>query len=741
MTSPNFVADTIKNQSSSEKPLTKSITVVLPIYNGVEMTKKCIETAILGIIDIPNAHFLLINDASSDTNMQPMLEKLKLKWSAHISLIENQSNLGSTLSFNKGMKYARKQDDIVFFNTDVIVPSNWLERLMNEAYTKSNIATVTPLSNNTTICTFPEFLQDNELPFGMDVNAVDAYFQKYELENIEAPSGIGFCMYIKRTCIDEIGYLDVKNFPRGYGEENDFCQRTIRHEWINVITPNIYVYHKGSASYGSERDLLMQNANNMMRKLHPNYQCDVQRFVESDPLKFARLCRYADLLQSASVTKILHVTHSLGGGTEQHIQELAQFCFDKNIASFLLISNVCGDQMTLRFGFKESADEINFNLPDQYDEIKHFFISLNLSGIHFHHIINYHPIIYNLPYDLAIDYIVTVHDFYWLGGNPTLTNEKMIFTGGYNEQLTYSPYKLPKNMTPESLREKLRLLLTNAKAIMFPSQSTERIFQDCFSISTPTLAYHLEQVRNVEALPKVFKKKRKYIIASLGVISREKGCDYLVDIVQKCLTKNSLFEFIILGHTSSKKLNKIVKATGVYQPKNLKNLIKEYRCDIFLFPARWPETYSYTLSYALESGLPIVAPNIGAFPERLSERKYVLIYNYSISPLTFIEQFENFIQALENGEMHPAPKFDGKIAQKNFYENYYPNIFIKNKNVKHHAQLLSSRYLNSFSIAPSVNHKKKYIKCRQIFRFFNKKFGKYLPVRLKRAMKIIIFGE
>ena len=39
---------------------------------------------------------------------------------------------------------------------------------------------------------------------------------------------------------------------------------------------------------------------------------------------------------------------------------------------------------------------------------------------------------------------------------------------------------------------------------------------------------------------------------------------------------------------------------------------------MILFPAQVPETYAYTLSVALASGLPIVASALGAFPERLA---------------------------------------------------------------------------------------------------------------------------
>jgi GT2 family glycosyltransferase len=52
-----------------------------------------------------------------------------------------------------------------------------------------------------------------------------------------------------------IGYFDEDRFGRGYGEENEFCQRAIKKGWCNLVTPNLYVYHKGGASSGQTRRL------------------------------------------------------------------------------------------------------------------------------------------------------------------------------------------------------------------------------------------------------------------------------------------------------------------------------------------------------------------------------------------------------------------------------------------------------------------------------------------------------
>ncbi len=44
------------------------------------------------------------------------------------------------------------------------------------------------------------------------------------------------------------------------------------------------------------------------------------------------------------------------------------------------------------------------------------------------------------------------------------------------------------------------------------------------------------------------------------------------------------------------------------------------RGDVVFFPAQCPETFSYTLSDALDTALPIVATDLGALPERLAHR-------------------------------------------------------------------------------------------------------------------------
>ena len=71
---------------------------------------------------------------------------------------------------------------------------------------------------------------------------------------------------------------------------------------------------------------------------------------------------------------------------------------------------------------------------------------------------------------------------------------------------------------------------------------------------------------------------------------------------------------------------------GPYDDADLPALIERLQPDVIWFPALWPETYSYTLSACLQAGVPVIAPDIGAFPERLANRPWTWIRPWSTTP-------------------------------------------------------------------------------------------------------------
>ena len=68
--------------------------------------------------------------------------------------MRNRRNLGFVASVNIGIEAAGGHD-VVLLNSDTEVPPGWLVRLAGHAYAAPRIASVSPFSNNATICGYP----------------------------------------------------------------------------------------------------------------------------------------------------------------------------------------------------------------------------------------------------------------------------------------------------------------------------------------------------------------------------------------------------------------------------------------------------------------------------------------------------------------------------------------------------------------------------------------------------------
>ena len=145
--------------------------------------------------------------------------------------------------------------DVLLLNSDTEVHGNWLDRLRAAALRFNRNATVTPLSNNAEICSYPYLGENNRQQLEVDDETLDrlASIANDQIE-LEIPTGVGFCMYVRRTCLDMIGLFDVEKFGHGYGEENDLCRRAVAAGWRNILASDVFVRHYGGISFGESKN-------------------------------------------------------------------------------------------------------------------------------------------------------------------------------------------------------------------------------------------------------------------------------------------------------------------------------------------------------------------------------------------------------------------------------------------------------------------------------------------------------
>ena len=614
----------------------RKVDVVIPVYRGLDDTRQCLESA-LTTIDPSWARLVVINDASPEPEIGDYLRE-QASQHPELVLLENTENLGFTATANRGLQHDL-QRDVLLLNSDVVVANDWLTRLRSAIYKQDKIGSLSPFSNNATICSFPNLCKDNELIFGLSVDELDSAFAGVvdADEVVPVPTTVGYCMYIRRDCLDDVGFLDEETFGRGYGEENDWCQRAEQAGWQNGHLLDCFVYHKGGVSFAEEQSPRIARAMEILDKRYPDYHASIQAYISKDPAKTARSQVLLSLFALQDKPKILFISHKLGGGAQQHVDELATLY--QNDALFLQITpHEDGQSVTLSVFDRGSRlqDGLYFNIDREYDKLVGLLTDLGVGHVHFHHTMGLHPRLWVLAEALGCKHDLTIHDYYLINGNPTLTDEQARYVAESSEdfdQRCAEHYPLPEGVTATSWRENQRLLVEGAKRVIFPSHDAAARFRLFFDIDEGVIAWHPDyQLSKPYPTPAWrYDGDTPLKVLVVGAISREKGADVL-EAVAEAMADIGV-EFHLLGY-AYRGLSDSVITHGPYAQNAIYELIDDIAPDVVWYPALWPETYSYTLSAALHLGLPVVVPDLGAFVERVAQR-----------PLSVVQPWNNGLDA------------------------------------------------------------------------------------------------
>jgi GT2 family glycosyltransferase len=260
-----------------------ALDVIMPVYGSRSLVLQAIDSVLQAPVAVP-FELIVVDDASPDRVLARELEVLAN--AGLIRLLVNDRNLGFPASANRGFSLHRDRD-VVLLNSDTCVFGDWLDRLVTALHTSSDVGTATPLSPAATILSYPITLRDNHMTV-VDCAGIDGICRQVGMSPVDIPTAIGFCMAVKRSCLDEIGGFDSERFGQGYGEENDFCLRAAAGGWQHVAATNLMVWHRGGGSFQAARDELIGRAQSVLHHLHPTYHSTIEAFIISDPLREVR---------------------------------------------------------------------------------------------------------------------------------------------------------------------------------------------------------------------------------------------------------------------------------------------------------------------------------------------------------------------------------------------------------------------------------------------------------------------
>ncbi|KAB2963992.1 glycosyltransferase [Zoogloea sp.] len=693
---------------------TLPIDVIVPVYRGLDETRRCIESVLAARQQAP-FELIVINDAGPDAGLTAWLRQMAAE--GRLTLLENEHNLGFVLTVNRGMGLHGDRD-VVLLNSDTEVANDWLDRLVACAARHPSAGTLTPWSNNATICSYPFEGWNGGTPGTLGLAGLDTLISTTLAgRTLEIPTAVGFCMYIRRRCLDETGLFDAERFGRGYGEENDFCRRAAGLGWQNLLAADVFVFHEGGVSFSDERAALQANAMKRLLEAHPDYLDVVMDFIRRDPAAPLRACidqarqafgvdEEAHLLaeqgrpQALATLKSLyarrgtarpvqlHISHGWGGGVERWVLD---FCkadttrrnlwlrsrSDRNAAG-------CGLALFEPAVSPEPLLEWELALPIRSTAPEHPEYARLLEGL----IAGFgiRSVLVSSLIGHGLDALTTglptafvLHDLYPFC--PALfAHFESSCTSCGNERLAACLRANPLNVfwhnsTAQEwqvLREALgHRVSAPGVTIVAPTRSVRERWAQLLPAVADRPWQHIEHGLALagpvaHALPRRPDGQRlRFVIP--GRLSPQKGLALLEALMPALLP---VADVVLLGCGAFGKAFQHLPGVSLvpdYQQHDLASQLEAFQPDAALMLSTLPESFSYTLSEMFAFGLPVIATDHGAFAERIGHRITGLLVapqpDAVMAAITGLDQDRALLGALRQNVLERPVRLCGEMVE------------------------------------------------------------------------------
>ncbi len=639
------------------------LSVVIPIHNAREDVARCVD----GVRrHAPAAvRIILVDDASTDADLCSWLRE-QAQADGRVELLRQEVNQGYVVAANRGMRHAQGSD-VLLLNSDTVVPARFVESLQACAYADDRTGVVSPLSNNATICSVPRFVENNPLPSPDAFDTIAARVaETSERSYPELPTAHGFCMYIRANVIARIGLFHAERYGRGYGEENDFCERAQAAGFRVRLCDHLYVAHRGEASFGAEADVLRTQAIERLAADHPGYAGRIADFIERNPLRPVQKRVAFVVRRSARRTTpaLLHVLHldpyaRQRGGVQLHVQDLVRHSRlprvlvawpDGPAISAAEILDGEWDR-ALRYQFPVASRPERCKIRDdamaaRFGELLHLF---GVSAVHLHHLLGWPVALGDVLQARGLPYVYTIHDYYCVCPSLNLLDlsrqpARRCSAQSFDETACpaclaaygrgWRETVMPVQATSwKAHRAAFRALLAGARQVIAPSRcALETVTQGlAWSDGRTTVIPHASLLTEAPPRPSAARNDARTGPLRIGLVGRvgapEKGADRylaLLDRLRDVPCAWHVFGDVGQGAFAQQLRRCFQKDWGLlhgaYAQSDIVDLLREADLDLTLSLSVAAEAFCYAVDESWAATVPVLALEGGAPAERIREQ-------------------------------------------------------------------------------------------------------------------------
>ena len=213
-----------------------TVSIVIPLHGQPDDISLCLQSleACQSLL-----HEVIVVDNASPDNAADVAEEILDRMPCG-TVIRLPQNTGFAHASNRGYE-ASTGEVVLFLNSDTVVTSAGLIRLMETLMSSGSVAAAGPMSNNV------GHFQRVNAPYTSlaHLNLFTEDFAASGRTDSDTDMLVGFCMAVKRHALQETGGFD-ESFGIGTFEDNDLCYRLRRAGWRLRLSARSFVHHSGS---------------------------------------------------------------------------------------------------------------------------------------------------------------------------------------------------------------------------------------------------------------------------------------------------------------------------------------------------------------------------------------------------------------------------------------------------------------------------------------------------------------
>lgn len=227
-----------------------SLSICIVTYQARDYLKACL-TSLIDNSSMITTEVIVVDNGSQDGTVSMLAEEFP-----QVRVIRNETNTGYTRPMNQALR-AGSGDFLMQLNPDTVIMTGALDKLVDCMQSNPKIGICGPKMLNRDLTFQQQCRRGDPRPW-----AVISYFLRlhklfprskffggYLLNYLDEDQATivenvsGSCMLIRRTVVEQIGYLDDDLYA--YQEDSDYCWRARLAGWQVYFLPQAQIIHYG----------------------------------------------------------------------------------------------------------------------------------------------------------------------------------------------------------------------------------------------------------------------------------------------------------------------------------------------------------------------------------------------------------------------------------------------------------------------------------------------------------------